>query len=421
MYAMEFIMKNNNKMYILKYMLIFLSIVISADSLIFGAVEYSVLSYTRFIFYFSMSIISIIFINIKIRSDVIIVFLVLSCIILSSSLFNNDFGLGHLVIILIYVYSMIFVSYINKNEFIEIFQNIVFVLALISLIVYLFSVSTESFISVLPKITNKVGNQFYSLFIMNVPVIHGLYRNWGLFREPGVYQMYLNISLIFMLFYKNIEVKIYRILIIILTILSTFSTTAYFVMFCILLTFFILTNNKNKIKFFWGLISAIILFVLFAALFDFDIIELVFLTKNASYASMPKTERYFSVFVNLYIGFNNLLYGAGISHTVELFQHFTKNIYFFETIHNTNHILIKFANFGIIYLIISLVGYLNFMKSLNHSTLATFFLFIALMVMFIGEEVTFSPIFNIIMFYGFLNLNLCTPIEQQLFVNGDLL
>jgi len=408
-------------MLILKYILVFLSIILSADSLIFGAVGYALLGYVRFVFYFVMSLSLVFFSKIKIKSDIFIIFLVISCIILMSSVFNNDFSLGHLVLILIYIYSMIFISYINIDEFIKIFQNVVFVLALISLIVYLLSVSMYSFVNILPKITNKAGNQFYSLFIMNIPDIYALYRNFGLFREPGVYQMYLNVSLIFMLFYKNIEAKIYKISIIILTILSTFSTTGYIVMLSLLLTFFILTNNKKKFKYFLGLISTIILFIIFAKLFNYNIIELVFLTKNISATSISETERYLSVFVNLYIGFNNLLYGAGISHTVELFQYFTKNIYYFETIHNTNHILIKFANFGIIYLIISLVGYYNFVKSLNNSTVATWFLFITLMIMFIGEEVTFSPIFNIIMFYGFLNLNLCSSIEQKSFVNGDFL
>ena len=95
---------------------------------------------------------------------------------------------------------------------------------------------------------NTSGMSFYNLFIVVIPKIYYyssiMVRNFGLFREPGVYQMYIILALIIQLFIfskPNLKITIMYILVLI----STFSTTGYIALLLLLGTYMV-KRNKNR-------------------------------------------------------------------------------------------------------------------------------------------------------------------------------
>jgi hypothetical protein len=394
-------MINKNKhCAVYKYILILLSIIVSSDSLIFGANMNQMVHYSRFLLYFAVSMAIIVLYRIKVKLNGILLSLIMICIIIISSLCNKDFSGGYFAIITIYMYSMIIVSFIKFNEFVGIYQDIIYYIALISLFYYFISIVLPQINSYMPIITNKSGNKFYSIIISNSPMYYGIFRNWSLFREPGVYQMYLNISLMFMFFYKNNKIEFIRLMVIIMAIFSTFSTTGYIVM-CMLVLLYIFhhkTNSKGKMLVF--ITISIFIFITTCYFLNINIMEAFYYRNLVKLTSINKSERLMSIILNIYIGNENILFGAGINNTLRIFGEYAKYIYNFYTIDNTNHLLIKYSNFGIIYFSISMFLYYGFIKMFNKSFIISTLLYIILIMMFMGEECTFSPFFNIIMFYG---------------------
>ena len=83
-------------------------------------------------------------------------------------------------------------------------------------------------------------------------VTQGYERNSGVFNEPGLYQILLNTALFLSLFYKNQiyikeKYKSWIVFILIVTLITTQSTTAYLGMISVIIGY-ILTNTKDKLR-----------------------------------------------------------------------------------------------------------------------------------------------------------------------------
>lgn len=71
------------------------------------------------------------------------------------------------------------------------------------------------------------------------------YRLCGLAWEPGIWQMYLNLNLVLMLYFKK---KFTEIILSIIAIIFTFSTTGLIIMIIVILSYFIYINTLKNIK-----------------------------------------------------------------------------------------------------------------------------------------------------------------------------
>lgn len=115
----------------------------------------------------------------------------------------------------------------------------------------------------LPQMSVNVGNnqiQTYAhLFYLQYFPMSGNYadrsyawagamlnRNCGMFREPGMYQIYLNIALMFLISSED-EKKIIKIILLIAAICSTVSTSGILVMILLLLSLFFSNRKKREI------------------------------------------------------------------------------------------------------------------------------------------------------------------------------
>ncbi|WP_448279513.1 hypothetical protein [Clostridium perfringens] len=195
--------------------------------------------------------------------------LILKTLILSSLLFLYNFifliftpskvGANGFIIMFGFILVMLTIYYIDKfnndnwNGLILKISNIIFILATISLVFFVFS-------SIL-KLINPTSNFLLKWGIeREIPSYYNLYyetqviklgnnlipRNTGIFMEAPIYNFVLSTSLIIELFLDNIgKFRNVKIVIILITILTTLSSTGIIVLTLILLFWFYFNNGIN--------------------------------------------------------------------------------------------------------------------------------------------------------------------------------
>lgn len=178
--------------------------------------------------------------------------------------YKNNINYEEVVILLIFTVGSYFViSAISFKDFKNVYINIIVVLSVISLILY-FMVSYKLVETNITYIQGK-RHMMYLFNNFGWNVLFG--RNSGMFWEPGAFQILLNIALIFMiddsLKERVVKKKAIKNIIIILTIISTKSTTAYLIM-AILFIYYIYKGNyfRGRRKYLYPCIIPIVFIIL---------------------------------------------------------------------------------------------------------------------------------------------------------------
>ena len=115
-------------------------------------------------------------------------------------------------------------SALSRREFMEKYNAIFTFLAICSLIGYALFIIAPSLVNRFPIHTWRNGRaRFANMILSVVPVsMSDYYRNFGIFYEPGIYQIYLNFALLFELFFLKANPK--RIVLWVVTLITTLST-----------------------------------------------------------------------------------------------------------------------------------------------------------------------------------------------------
>ncbi len=139
---------------------------------------------------------------------------------------------------------LIYLTY-ELKKFIEIYTKIILLIAIFSIIVFIISIIMPELIRLFPVLGERSGYTVYNLFIsVAVPDTPEI-KNYGIFWEPGAYQTYLSLALIFEIFFKK-KKSIIFVLIYVITLLTTFSTAAYISLMLITIAY-ILGNVRGRI------------------------------------------------------------------------------------------------------------------------------------------------------------------------------
>lgn len=212
-------------------------------------------------------------------------------------------------------------------------------------------------------------------------------RAYGVFREPGVYQMYAILAMLVCLYTKKklvIENLIYS-----LAVLTTHSTTGYI---CLLLIYgvwvlkILSVKNRKSIIILMGCIAAGIIVVPY---FLKSIILKFTATGINAHSWMS---RFASFATNIYLWLKNPLFGIGMSGVAEHFADVTRNVFGLNAggvaiTDDTNSILIYFAAYGLIPGIIFCVGIWKGIRKVEKSMLCSLIIMLMFVCLFAGEQV----------------------------------
>lgn len=191
-------------------------------------------------------------------------------IILFSTLLKMDFQM-YIISIMFYIYTAFLLSQIYLfRDFFNKFSDVMLILSIYSLIacyclrpiLFVHGNTNPSFIVV----TNSANTPFFNLGLSYVVAQPYYLRNFSIFREPGVYQFFLLIPLIYeLLVFEGKKIRWLRILSFVLSILSTFSPPGILVMGLIFVIFVMKQiyekkmTKKNAIA-----VGALLLFIFLA-------------------------------------------------------------------------------------------------------------------------------------------------------------
>jgi len=417
--SVNFNVKNKLKDYI-DLLIVLITIVISDDTILFGTnknTQFIKIKYCIIILLFFYLILNYLIKKKKVNTNLFFITITLSILIMFTSLINNDFRFGYFYRCGILVIGMFLSLKIPLHRFAILYDKIMEVLAVFSLIGYFISISFSQILKYLPIIYNSANNAFYTLLLTNISVNHGgFHRNYGLFREPGVFQLYLIVALLFQMFIIH-NPKLKTQIIYLIALLTTFSTTGYIALMFII---FLYANKKSNFRSDRNIkIAFIMIFILsftYLSLFT-DLLfkegygsvfgKLFDSTRNSTSARIA------SILVNLRLFMESPIWGVGLSNVEYNFAPLAYQILGFYTEHNTNTLLIQLAQYGLIFIILWMIGICKLCKLIGRNLFNSFIIFILYNVLFIGSNLSFSLITNVLFAYGFSNYKQYLSINKK--------
>lgn len=297
--------------------------------------------------------------------------------------------------------SVTVVNNVTESEFVDCYTKIMMFLAVFSLIQYLVFLIIYPVTLWAPQVVNINGLQFSNWIFTNslnreyyeiMP-----YRNWGIYREPGVYVVFLMLALIFELFFREKPKKI-NVIVFVLTIFTTFSTAGYIVAAIVILVyvFQFKENMGKKLVTLLGVATGAAAIIVVLNLLDVPIYHWVFekLTREGGSAD----SRFGSVLSNLFLFARSPLWGNG---WVKMAQESETIQTVIVTEHNTNTQLIFFAVYGITYGIAMLGGSIRFFTGQKRG-LVGLLLALCWIMALSNENLTLNVVVYLIAVYGWV-------------------
>lgn len=290
---------------------------------------------------------------------------------------------------------------IRISTFSKIFINIILLLSGYSIIIWMLVWS-----GILPPtitrnaadspVLTSFGCVFFDLYLGN-----GL-RNSCVFREPGVYMIFLNIAFIMEAFILNENVDRKKIAIYALAVFSTFST-AGFLIFGIIFLIYTLKSNSGVSK--KRTIFPIILILGVCTVLSLTSLgDGVFGKLSAGEESKSFLGRVSSITIPLEILINNPLFGCGIERFENLYVDLAYSQYGIMINPQgmaTNTLLNSSATFGIWYGLFILIGLYKLCQKMRISTIKKLIILLCLVLCLCNEVLTYSIFIYWFIFYGY--------------------
>lgn len=191
------------------------------------------------------------FFNIKNRNANIIPLYFIILILIFNTFINIDKGIkfDSFIALSIVCFALAFIQdFIKKEMFIDIYIKIMIIISCVSLIIYIVSIFKDPMSLPLYKKENLDGIVYqYSIYYTWGWKTFFEERNAGIYWEPGAFQLYLNLALMFIIFAKNnINNKICVAPLFIITIITTKSTTGYIILAAIIM--YSIMTKRIKVK-----------------------------------------------------------------------------------------------------------------------------------------------------------------------------
>lgn len=283
-------------------------------------------------------------------------------------------------------------SYITAKQFQQTFINTIYVISVISLICF-------AFVMLFPNVklpfemsiaqVNWRGTFYYTL---------GFYggrftRNAGVFGEGGVFQIFLNLALFYLVQSEEpIKHKNRKMIVLIVALLTTVSSMGYVVMVLVLISM-MLKNNISKKRYFILATLCIVAIILVDA--STGLLSDKIMNQNGSFGS-----RYDDTIVSIETANEKPLFGYGISNDLQ--EAWEAHLNSESRITNPNYVTLqRSSGIGLVlmrcgypFLIIYVIAmYFYFKKTINRSMAIHIIGTLILVLGIINEPIQFTPIF----------------------------
>ena len=396
------ILPYDKRKYYCNLMLVFLLIYISEDVLVFGTNSNRAFFVIKAAFV-SAALCLLLLLDLikgkKYHTSSIVTVILLAINLVSTCVFWSETDNRNVYTFVLMLLSVVVVNRVSKSEFILIYTKIMKFLAIFSLVQYALFLLAYPITLFAPQTVNNNGLQF-SNWIFTVSLNKEFYyimpyRNWGIYREPGVYIVFLVLALMLETFCmpnpKKRDIVVYSI-----TIITTFSTAGYIVLAIVLLTYIIqsIGDRRKKVWGLLGIVAAILLTVLCVEIFDIPVYNWVF--KKLNFSGGSTGSRVGAVLSNIALFVKSPFLGTGWIGMAE-------NSATIQTIvvthHNTNTLLIYFAVYGVVYGCAMLWGSIRFFITLKPGIIGLLMALCWILALS-NENLTLNNVIYLVSFYG---------------------
>lgn len=314
---------------------------------------------------------------------------------------NFDNTKYYTIIMLYYGVALLFIIVIDIKTWFKYYLQIMYIIALCSLIMYAMSMFAPSLINLLPETSNSMGLTTHTVFIALSPINA---RNQGPFWEPGAFQTYLAIAIIIEIFAFKVGSK-FRLTTLILAMITTFSSAGYIVLMGIILCTLVDGMLDNKITkqakylLIIGLFGIIISNYIIVNFYPHLYYTLIGKLENFSVtnAGTSAGTRATAIYGGLKVFWENMLTGVGITKYRNYF------LYNYGHTMTTCTYVNWFAVYGIFYGSIMCAGAFKFTKYFSSKTLTRLLLTIVIFLSISSEDYLINPSILIMWFFGFAN------------------
>lgn len=336
-------------------------------------------------------------------------FLLISVLfILLAAVYHSEFSGGYISKISLFILGFSICKVCDLKKILEMFQKIMVLICICSLlcmvIMYFFGP-----LQFLPKIINTSGHTFY-WFGLSFMTNDSFIRNYGVFTEPSRFQAYINLAIIIEFFYFDGKINLKRVVLFIITLLTTYSTTGFISFIVIFISFIVSKKNglsiSNKMIIVVSFIGLALLLNRYTDVFLSSVLKIKSGENSESFSV-----RYNSIFGGIKMIINNFWFGTGIKDANRLFVESTKGLYsVMEKTTYTNTILMSISKFGVIPGIYYIYNLYKSLKCFSKNSFVALLLFLALFFMLSGISFLESIMFNVL---PFMHLGLIKSLQTS--------
>jgi hypothetical protein len=327
--------------------------------------------------------------------------LTLCLLIFASSFVNN----GNLVISIMhcvqFVSAMFLVEITSQDKLLKAYTDILYYLCVLSLFCYVIFWLIPDIRSLF-LVTNASGNVYSDILVFSFNnKVNGIPRNQGMFWEPGAFGTFIIFALVFETMGEKINPK--HLGVFLATVITTFSTTAYFAtsLYVLFLLFKYRSTAKNRrlmlalicmtgiaVALLWDFLFAKGTYSVFGKLIDF--------IDGGSYGNKVTSVsvRIDSVIKPIGVFFQYPILGCGMEKLRRLLFEYTHGM-------NTCTFVNWFAVYGLLFGSIMLVGIIKVSASITEKKMLRIVVVLLLLMAIMTENFTNSPVVFMLALLGY--------------------
>lgn len=338
-------------------------------------------------------------------SAALIVFNILSMLVNLD--FINQYSFFFFIQIACILLCLIFSTIYDVEEFKMMFINVIACFSILSLAGFGIEKIFPTLFSLLPTVVNK-ANLSYKVFLFNAYIYsqsaESMNRLYCVFREPGVYCIYLIFSLLLLIFQDKMKRK-YKFLYFILFMICIYLTKSIsgYAMLIPLFVAFICKKSDSKIDVYLKISNIALVFILFFYIILSGKITNQYFTYKLFSNNSSFNSRFYSPFVDLHIWFKSPVFGVGYTKQLNMFGQ-TASFWESDGFADTCSLFSLLSGSGILFFTLLCFGFYRFTTNISKNNAERILIGLVIVLALFTERIILSPLFFFGPVYAFKDI-----------------